>query len=248
MTPRTFAPCAAFAREAFAVPKVPWSCDVYPPTKRAIKTAEHHWANRYWRSAHVSADVGGVRVHANMKRTMTSLFSGLGTGVSIWVSLSKPSAGTLLPEVQVEATPIDTLPARIHAAACALLATYAARLEAQAAALTEEAAAVRALIPTPEPAPKARPTCPLCNTNADAPTVERLLLVPHTVHLPCSAVCHHTPEPGDAADRLPEFIEAHLPDAPAGSLRHAEALAALARDYPGILTIAAALKAAQPVK
>lgn len=98
------------------------------------------------------------------------------------------------------------------------------------------------------PAPKARPVCPLCGTDADAPTVERLMLVPHTVHAACSAVSDHTPEPGDAIDRLPDFVEAHLPDAPAGSLRHADALAALSRDYPGILTIAAALKAAQPVK
>ncbi len=92
----------------------------------------------------------------------------------------------------------------------------------------------------------ARPVCALCGTDADAPTVERLLMVPHTVHAACSAVSDHTPEPGDAIDRLPDFIEAHLPDAPEGSLRHTTALSALAREYPGILTIAAALKAAQP--
>lgn len=107
-----------------------------------------------------------------------------------------------------------------------------------------ERAAVRALIP----APPARPTCALCGTDADAPTVERLLLVPHTVHAACSAVSDHTPEPGDAIDRLPDFVEAHLPDAPEGSLRHTTALSALSREYPGILNIAAALKAANTNK
>lgn len=110
-------------------------------------------------------------------------------------------------------------------------------------ALTERAAA-RALIP----APPSRPICALCGTTVDAPTVERLLLVPHTVHAACSVVSHHTPEPGEAIDRLPDFVADHLPDAPEGSLRHADALAALARTYPGILNIAAALKAAQSAK
>lgn len=107
-----------------------------------------------------------------------------------------------------------------------------------------ERAAARALIP----APPARPVCALCGTDADAPMAERLLLVPHTVHAACSAVSDHTPEPGDAIDRLPDFVEAHMPDAPEGSLRHSTALSALARQYPGILNIAAALKAAQTTK
>lgn len=109
-------------------------------------------------------------------------------------------------------------------------------------------AALNALAPAIPTPPAARPVCPLCNTDADAPTVERLILTPATVHAACSAVSDHTPEPGEAIDRLPDFVADYLPDAPEGSLRHTTALAALSRDYPGILTIAAALKATQPTK
>lgn len=123
------------------------------------------------------------------------------------------------------------------------LADLTAKLTALRADIDAILNALAPAIPTP---PAARPVCPLCDTDAAAPTVERLILVPHTVHAACVAACGDDyPEPGDAIDRVPDFVEEHMPDAPEGSLRYAAARADLAERYPGILTIAAAIKAAR---
>lgn len=145
-------------------------------------------------------------------------------------------AGLISPDGMAIVADRDTVPEA--------LAALAKKLKALRDDIDDALAAIAPAIP----APPARPTCALCGTDADAPMLERLILTPATVHAACSAVSDHTPEPGDAIDRLPDFVEAYLPDAPEGSLRHTTALAALARDYPGILAINAALKAAQPSK
>lgn len=237
MTPNSFTPCATFARETLSLPPVLYACEQRPPTKEAIAAAEREWKCRWTQAGHHTVSVNGYRLYVHMSRASDPTEDGV-VGRPVFMAGIAFGFGGFT--VEVPALPVEGLPARIHEAALGLLARLADTLTERAAALTTEAAAVRALIP----APPGRPVCPLCNTDADAPMAERLLLVPRTVHLACSAVSDHTPEPGDAADRLPDFIEAHMPDAPTGSLRHTTALDALARQYPGILTIAAALKAA----
>lgn len=155
MTPQTFAPCATFAREALATPLIPYACERRPPTKAAQKATTTKWGAAHgWSRSH-GVWLGHLRAHVQMQRVAATVADGIETRPTFWVGLAKlaTSHDLGLPMVEVEASPVDTLPARIHAAACALLATYATRLDAQAAALTEEAAAVRALIPTPETTP-----------------------------------------------------------------------------------------------
>lgn len=246
MTPNSFVPCATFARDTLAIPPVLYACKRRPATKAAIAAAEREWKRRWTQSRYHTVPIGVYRIHVHMGRAGAPTEDGIGTNPVFWVGLAKANTdhGLGIFNVGVPALPIEGLPARLHTAALGLLARYADTLTQRAAALTTEAAAVRALIP----APPSRPTCALCGTDADAPMAERLILTPAIVHAACSAVSDHTPEPGEAIDRLPDFVETHLPDAPERSLRHTQALAALSRDYPGILNIAAALKAAQSTK
>lgn len=246
MSPASFVPCATFARDTLSIPPVLYACERRPPTKAAIAIAAGEWKRRQTPARYHTVPVGDYRIHVHMGCTSDPTEDGVGLRPVIWIGLAKIGTNHDLGvgTVTVPALPVEGLPARLHEAALGLLARYAEVLIERAAALTTEAAAVRALIP----APPTRPTCALCGTDADAPTVERLILAPATVHAACSVVSHHTPEPGDAADRLPDFVEAHMPDCPTGSLRHATVLDALARQYPGILTIHAALKAANANK
>lgn len=243
MTPNSFVPCATFARETLAIPPVLYACKQRPPTKKAIAAAEREWKRRWTNSRYHTVPVGNYRIHVHMGRASDPTEDGIGFRPVFRVNLAKAGSRASLgvPTVDVPALPVEGLPARLHEAALGLLASYAEVLTQRAAALTTEAAAVRALIP----APPARPTCALCGTDADAPTVERLILTPATVHAACFAACgDNCADPGDAIDRLPDFVEEHMPDCPAGCPRHDQARADLAERYPGILTIAAALKAA----
>lgn len=246
MNPNSFVPCVTFARETLAIPAVLYACERRPPTKAALAAAEREWKRRWTNSRYHTVSVGNYRIHVHMGRASDPTEDGIGFRPVFWVGLAKAGTdhGIGVPTVEVPALPIEDLSARLHAAALDLLARYADTLTERAAALTAEATAVRALIPAP-PARAPRPVCPLCETDAAAPMVERLILTPHTVHAACVAACGDDyPEPGDAADRVPDFVDEHMPDCDARSLRYAAARADLAERHPGILTIAAAIKAA----
>lgn len=153
MSPANFVPCAAFARETISIPPVLYACKRRPPTKAAIAAAEREWKRRQTPARYHTVPVGDYRIHVHMGRTSDPTEDGIGTNPVFWVGLAKANTdhGLGIFNVGVPALPIEGLPARLHTAALGLLARYAEVLTERAAALTTEAAAVRALIPT-EPA------------------------------------------------------------------------------------------------